>query len=84
LNNLSNSRDMRLGTCNVRNPYGAEPFRTVARELAVHRLAFVGAQIKCDRGGTESAEDYIFFMEREMKIVKEYQDFFISENQMSS
>jgi hypothetical protein len=52
---------MRLGTCNVRNPYGAEPFRTVARELVVHRLAFVGAQIKWDRGGTESAEDYIFF-----------------------
>jgi len=45
-NNLSNSRDMRLGAYNVRNPNGAEPFRTVARELEVHRLAFVGAQIK--------------------------------------
>ena len=61
---------MRLGTCNVRNPYGAEPFRTVARELMVHRLAFVGAQIKCDNGGTESAKDYIFFMVREMKIIR--------------
>jgi hypothetical protein len=75
---------MRLGTCNVRNPYGAEPIRTVARELPVHRLAFVVAHIKWDRGGTESAEDYIFSMEREMKIIKEYQDFCISENQMSS
>jgi hypothetical protein len=61
---------MRLGTCNVRNPYEAEPFRTVARELQVHRLAFVGAQIKWDNGGTESAEDYIFLMEREMKIIR--------------
>jgi hypothetical protein len=49
----------------------------------VHRLAFVGVQIKRDKGGTESAEDYILSMEREMKIIKEYQDFCISENQMS-
>ena len=65
-------------------PFGAQPFRTVARELAIHRLAFVGAQIKWDNGGTESAEDYIFSMERKMKIIKEYQDFCISLNQMSS
>ena len=42
---------MRLGTCNIRNPYGAEPFRTVARKLPVHRLAFVVAQIKWDKDG---------------------------------
>jgi hypothetical protein len=75
---------MRFGTCNVRNPFGAEPFRTVARESPVHRLAFVVAQIKWDRGGTESAEDYFFSMDREMEIIKEYHDFCISENQMSS
>jgi hypothetical protein len=45
------------------------------------RLAFVVAQIKWDKGGTESAEDYIFSMEREMKIIKEDRDFCISENQ---
>jgi len=58
---------MRLGTCNVRNPYGAEPFKTVAREFAVHKLAFVGAQIKWENGGTESAEDYIFYGKRDEK-----------------
>jgi hypothetical protein len=32
----------------------------------------------------ESTDDYIFSMEWEMEIIKEYQDFCISENQMSS
>jgi hypothetical protein len=83
-NNLSNSRDMRLGACNVRNPYGTEPFRTVARELAVHGIAFVGVQIKWDKGGTQSEQDYILSTEREMKMIKEYQDLHISGNHMSS
>jgi hypothetical protein len=52
---------MRLGTWNVKNPDRLEPLRTVARELVVYRLALAGLQIRWDKGGTESADDYIFY-----------------------
>jgi hypothetical protein len=62
---------MRLGTWNVRNPYRSEPLKTVARELAVYRLALVGLQIRWDKGGTQSAEDYIFYGKGDILYIRE-------------
>jgi hypothetical protein len=42
----------------------------VARELARYKLDLVCVQvIRCDKGGTVRAGDYIFLMEKETKII---------------
>jgi exonuclease III len=54
--------DMRFGTWNVRSLYRSGSLKTVARELGKYKLDLVGVQeVRCDNGGTERAEDYIFF-----------------------
>jgi exonuclease III len=54
--------DMRFGTWNVRSLYRIGSLTTVARELGKYKLDLVGVQeVRWEKGGTERAEDYIFF-----------------------
>ena len=47
-----------------------------ARELARYKLDLVDVQeVRWDKGGTVRAGDYIFSMEKEMKIISWEQDF---------
>jgi hypothetical protein len=51
---------MRFGTRKVRSVYRTGTMKTVARELG--KLDLVGVQkVRWEKGGTERAEDYIFF-----------------------
>jgi hypothetical protein len=53
---------MRFGTWNVRSLYRIGCLTTVARELGEYKLDLVGVQdVRCEKGGTERAEDYTFF-----------------------
>jgi hypothetical protein len=55
--------DMRFGVCNVRSLHWAGSPMTVAKELSKYRLDLVGVQeVRPDRGGTNSADEYIFFL----------------------
>jgi hypothetical protein len=42
---------------------------TVSRELARYKLDLVGVQVRWEGGGTEPAGEYIFSMERGMRIM---------------
>jgi hypothetical protein len=54
--------DMIFGTWNVRRLYSLGSLTTVARELGQYKLDLVGVQeVRREKGGTERAEDYIFF-----------------------
>jgi endonuclease/exonuclease/phosphatase family metal-dependent hydrolase len=54
--------DMRFGTRNIRSLYRIGSLQTVARELEKYKLDLVGVQeARLEKGGTERAEDYIFF-----------------------
>ena len=62
---------MKLRTWNVRSLYRSGSFTTAARELERYILDLVGAQeVRWDKGGTVRAGDYIFSIDREMKIIK--------------
>jgi exonuclease III len=62
--------DMRFGTWNVRGIYRASSLRPVAEEISKYKLDLVGVQeVRWDRGGTEPAGEYTFFMEKGMKIM---------------
>jgi exonuclease III len=53
---------MRFGTWNVRSLYRAGSLKTVARELGKYKLDLMGVQeVRWEKEGTESAEDYTFF-----------------------
>jgi exonuclease III len=53
---------MRFGTWNVMSLYRAGSLKTVATELGKYKLDLVGVQeVRWEKGGTERAEDYIFF-----------------------
>ena len=66
----SRKRDILLGTWNVRSLYRAGWLTAAARELARCKLDLVGVQeVSWDKGGTVRAGDYIFSMEKEMKII---------------
>jgi exonuclease III len=53
---------MRFGTWNVRSLYRSGSLKMVAWELGEYKLDLVGVQeVRWDKGGTERAEDYIFF-----------------------
>ena len=55
--------------------YRAGSFTAEARELARYKLDFVGVQeVRWDREGTLRAQDYNFFMEKEMRIINWEQD----------
>jgi hypothetical protein len=54
--------DMRFGTWNVRNMYGAGLFRTVAEEMSKYKLGLVGVwEVRWYRGSTEPSSQYTFF-----------------------
>jgi hypothetical protein len=49
---LSNEKDMRFGTWNVRSLYKAGSIRAAARKLARYKLDLVGVQdVRWDKGG---------------------------------
>jgi hypothetical protein len=53
---------MRFGIWSVRSLYRIGSLETVARELGKCKLDLVGVQkVRSEKGGTERAEDYIFF-----------------------
>jgi hypothetical protein len=67
---------MRFGTWIVRSLYRSGSLKMVARKLGKYKLDLVGAQeVRWDKGGTEWAEDYTFFMERGMIIICKGQAF---------
>jgi exonuclease III len=54
--------DMRFGTWNIRSLYRIGSLKTVARELGKYKQDLVAVQeVRWEKGGTERAEDYIFF-----------------------
>jgi hypothetical protein len=62
--------DMRFGTWNVRSLYRAGSLRAVAEEILKYKLDLAGIQeVRWDGGGTAPAGEYIFSMERGMKIM---------------
>jgi len=74
--NLSNKKDTRFSTWNVRSLYRSGSPKTTARELARYKLDLAGAQyVTWDKGATVRAGDYIFFRGEEMKIINWEQDF---------
>jgi hypothetical protein len=53
---------MTFGTWSVRSLYRAGSLKTVVRELGKYKLDLVGVQeVRWENGGTERAEDYMFF-----------------------
>jgi hypothetical protein len=42
--------------------------KTAVRELPKYKLHLVGVEVRWDKGGTELADDYTFFMEMSMLI----------------
>ena len=63
-------RDILLGTLNVRRLYRAGLLTAAARKLARYKLDLVGVQeFRWEKGDTVRAGDYIFSMEKEMKII---------------
>ena len=66
----SRKRDILLGMWNVRSPYRAGSLTAAARELARYKLDLVGVlEVRWEKGDTVRAGDYIFSMEKEMKII---------------
>jgi hypothetical protein len=62
--------DMRFGTWNVRSLHRAGSLMTVAKEISKYKFDFVEVQKeRWDRGGTEPAGEYIFSMERGMRLM---------------
>jgi hypothetical protein len=53
---------LRIGTWNVKSLYRASSLKTLARKLAKYKLDLVAVQnIRWDEGGSQPADDYIFF-----------------------
>jgi hypothetical protein len=66
---------MRVDTWSVRNRYRAGSFTAAGRELARYKLDLVVVQeVRWDKGGTVSAGDYKFSMEKELRIINCEQD----------
>jgi hypothetical protein len=58
--------DVRFGTWNIRSLYRPGALKVVARELEKFKLDLVDIQeVRWEKSGTEQAEDYIFFYEKE-------------------
>jgi hypothetical protein len=58
---------------------------TVARELTVLKLYFMGVQeVRWDKEGTVRAGDYIFTLAKEANVINWEQEFCISWNSISS
>jgi exonuclease III len=62
--------DMRFGTWNVRNMYRACLLRALVEEISKYKLDLLGVQeVRWDGGGTKPAGEYIFSVERGMRII---------------
>ena len=73
---LSRKRDIFLGTWNLSSLFREGSFTAEDRELPRYKLDLVGVkEVRWDKGGTVRAGDYMFFNEREMKIISWEQDF---------
>jgi exonuclease III len=60
--NPSTRKWMRFCTWNVRRLYRSGSFKMVGKKLGKYKLDLVGVQeVRWDKGGTEQAEDFIFF-----------------------
>jgi hypothetical protein len=67
---------VRLWTWNVKSLYRAGSLITVSKELSKYRLDLVGMQeVIWESGGTEPAGEYIFSMERGIRIMNWIQVF---------
>ena len=66
--------DMRFGTWKVRSLYRLRFLTAASRELVRYKLELVGVQ-EWDKVGTVREGAYIFFMEKEKKIVNWEKDF---------
>jgi hypothetical protein len=56
-------RVLKLDTWNFRSFNRADSLKTATRELARHKLDWVGVQeVRWDKGGTVGAGDYNFFL----------------------
>ena len=76
---------MYIGTWNVRSLYRPGSLTAAARELARYKLDLVGVQeVRWEKGGTVRAEEYVFSMEKETKIINREQDFFTPPKSISS
>jgi len=59
------SREMKLGTWNVRSLFRAGSLKAAARELARYQLDVVGVQeVRWDKGDTVRAGEYVFVYEK--------------------
>jgi len=66
---------MRFGAWNVRSLYRTASFTAASRKLARYKLNVVGVQeVRWDRDGTVRVGDYIFSMEKEIRIINWEQD----------
>jgi len=75
---------MRFGTWNIKSLYRSGLLTAAARELARYKLDLNGVlDVTWDKGGTVKAGDYIFSMEKEMKIINWEQNF-CTHNSISS
>jgi hypothetical protein len=54
--------DMRFGSWNERSLYRTGSLVTVVEEILKYKLDLVGVQVRWDRGGTEPAGEYTFFL----------------------
>jgi hypothetical protein len=52
---------LRFGTWSVKSLYRSGSLKLISGEKAKHKLHLVGVQVRWDKGGTEPADDYIFF-----------------------
>jgi hypothetical protein len=61
---------VRFGTWNVWSLCKTGPLKSVARELGKYKLDLVGVEeVRWEKGGTERAEDYTFFVEKGIRII---------------
>jgi len=69
---------MRLNIWNVRSLYSSGSLTRVARELARYEVDLVVVHVvRWEKVGAVRAGDYIFSMEKEMRIINWEQDFFV-------
>jgi len=67
---------MKFDRWNIMRLYRAGSLTAASRELASYKLDLVGVQkVRLDQGGTVSAGDYNFSMEKETNIINWEQDF---------
>jgi hypothetical protein len=60
---------MRFALSNVRSLYRAGSLMTLSREISKYVRFSGSAEVRWEGGGTEPAGEYIFSMEREMRIM---------------